>query len=342
MRAVRLVQPGKPVELFDIPMPAIGPSDVLVRVRAAGICHSDVHYRAGRSRVDPLPLTLGHEVAGEVADVGRSVRRLKPGDRVVLHYLVTCGACAYCASGHEQFCPDGKMIGHYTDGGYAEYIAVPERNALALPDNVPFEGGATLMCASATALHALRKGRIQGGETLAVIGVGGLGLSAVQLGRALGAREVYAVDTQPAKRGLAARYGAVPIDPAQGDPADQIRALTGGRGVDVTLELIGLPVTIRQALRAVAPMGRAVVVGLCDKPVEIDTYYELLGPEAELIGSNDHLLHELPLLLEYARRGVLDLSQVVSRTIPLDAAQINATLDDLEHFTAGVRTVIVP
>src|SRR5512146_429842 len=136
MKAVRLVRPGQPVELFAIPVPAFGHGDVLVRVRAAGICHSDVHYRAGRSRVDPLPLTLGHEVAGEVAEVGQGVRRLKPGDRVVLHYLVTCGACAYCASGHEQFCPDGKMIGHYTDGGYAEYIAVPERNALLLPENV--------------------------------------------------------------------------------------------------------------------------------------------------------------------------------------------------------------
>jgi propanol-preferring alcohol dehydrogenase len=342
MKAVRLVQVGKPLELCEIPVPAIGAGDVLVRVRAAGICHSDVHYRAGRSPVYPLPMTLGHEVAGEVAEIGSGVRHLKVGDRVVLHYLVTCGSCEYCAGGSEQFCAEGKMLGHYTDGGYAEYIAVPERNALVLPAEVPFEGGATLMCASATALHALRKGRLNGGDTLAVIGVGGLGLSAVQLGRALGAREVYAVDLQPAKRELAARYGAVPVDPALGDPAQQIRQMSGGRGVDVAVELIGLPVTMRQALLSLAPMGRAVVVGLCDRPLEIDTYRELLGPEAELIGSNDHLLHELPLLLDLARRGALDLSQVVSRTIPLEAAAVNQALDDLEHFTAGVRTVIVP
>ena len=342
MKAVRLVQPGQPLTLFDIPIPAIGPDDVLVRVRAAGICHSDVHYRAGRSPVFPLPMTLGHEVAGVVEQAGARVSRIKPGDRVVLHYLVTCGSCSYCASGNEQFCAEGKMLGHHTDGGFAEYIAVPARNALLLPDEVPFEGGATLMCASATALHALHRGRLRGGDTLAVIGVGGLGLSAVQLGRALGAREVYAVETQAAKRALAGQYGAVPVDPGEGDPADQIRRLTGGRGVDVSLELIGLPLTMRQALRSVAPMGRAVVVGLCDRPLEIDTYRELLGPEAELIGSNDHLLHELPLLLDYARRGMLDLSQVVSRTIPLEAGAINATLDELEHFSAGVRTVIVP
>lgn len=342
MKAVRLVQPGQPLELFDIPIPAVAAGNILVRVTAAGICHSDVHYRAGRSPVYPLPLTLGHEVAGVVEQVGAGVRRVQPGERVVLHYLVTCGSCSYCAGGSEQFCAEGKMLGHHTDGGFAEYIRVPERNALILPDEVPFEGGATLMCASATALHALRKGRLKGGETLAVIGIGGLGLSALQLGRALGARAVYAVDTQPAKRALAERYGAVAIDPAQGDAADQIRQRSGGRGVDVAVELIGLPLTMRQALRSLAPMGRAVVVGLCDRPLEIDTYRELLGPEAELIGSNDHLLHELPLLIEYARSGVLDLSQVVSRTIPLDAAAINAALDELEHFSAAVRTVVVP
>ncbi len=342
MKAVRLVQAGKPLEDFEIPVPTPGAGEVLVRVRAAGICHSDAHYRAGRSPAYPLPLTLGHEVAGEVVECGPGAQRLKPGARVVLHYLVTCGSCYYCSRGNEQFCAEGKMLGHHTHGGYAEYITVPERNAVPLPAEIPFEGGATLMCASATALHALRKGRLAGGETAAVVGVGGLGLSAVQLARALGARAVYAVDTQPAKRALAARYGAVPVDPAAGDPAAQIKALTGGRGVDVSVELIGLPVTMRQALLALAPMGRAVVVGLCDQPLQIDTYRELLGPEAELIGSNDHLLHELPLLIELARSGALDLGPVVSRTVPLQAGVINAALDELERGSAAVRTVIVP
>ena len=328
--------------LQEIPLPAVGPRDVLVRVRAAGICHSDVHYRAGRSPVHPLPMTLGHEVAGEVASVGTQVTQVKPGDRVCLHYLVTCGNCFYCSSGHEQFCPQGRMIGHHTDGGYAEYIAVPERNAVKLPVEIPFEQGATLMCASATALHALRKARLQGGETLAVFGVGGLGLSGIQLARALGAREVYAVDIYPEKLALAERYGAVPVNSAGGDPVKRIRQLTGGRGVDVALEMIGLPQTMKQALQVLAPLGRAVVVGIGDQPLEVDSYRELLGPEAELIGSNDHLLHELPLLLEFARSGALDLSQVVSRTVGLDARQINAVLDQLEQFTPQVRTVIVP
>ena len=342
MRAVRLTHVGQPLEMQDIPVPSLGDADVLVRVKAAGICHSDVHYRAGTSPVNPLPMTLGHEVAGVIEAAGKNVSRFKPGQRICLHYMVTCGNCYYCTTGNEQFCEQGKMIGHYTDGGYADYIVVPERSAVLLPAEIPFEQGATLMCASATALHALRKGRLKGGETVAVIGAGGLGMSAVQLARALGAREVYAVDIQPAKLALAQSYGAIPVDAGRGDPDAEIRRLSGGRGVDVAIELIGLPLTMKQALRSLAIFGRAVMVGITTHSLEVDTYHELLGPETELIGSNDHLLQELPLLIEYARSGVLDLSKVVSRTIPLEAGAINAALDDLEKFSAEVRTVIVP
>jgi D-arabinose 1-dehydrogenase-like Zn-dependent alcohol dehydrogenase len=190
MKAVRMVAVGKPLELFDVPVPAVGDRDVLVKVKAAGICHSDVHYRAGTSPVRPLPMTLGHEVAGIVEEVGRGAAgRLKAGDRVVLHYNLTCGDCWYCSTGNEQFCPDGLMLGHFTDGGYAEYVAVPARNALPLPPEIPFAAGATLMCASATSFHALRKARLRAGERAAVFGVGGLGMSAVQLAKAFGAIE---------------------------------------------------------------------------------------------------------------------------------------------------------
>lgn len=342
MKAVRFIQARQPLELQDIPIPTLGERDILVRVRAAGICHSDAHYRAGKSPVYPAPLTLGHEVAGRVESVGGKVSRVKVGDRVCLHYMVTCGDCYYCSSGSEQFCTHGRMLGHYTDGGYAEYIAVPERNAVHLPDEIPFEQGATLMCASATSLHALRRSRLKAGERLAVIGTGGLGISAIQLGRAFGALEVYAVDINPQKLALAEQLGAIPVNAAQDDPVQQIRRMTGGRGVDVALELIGLPATMEQALRSLAVFGRAVIAGITDRPMQVDTYHELIGPETELIGSNDHLLQELPLLIEYARRGILDLSNVVSRSVPLDASAINAVLDDLERFGGDLRCVIVP
>ena len=343
VKAVRMVAVGKPLEAFDIPVPRIGEKDVLVRVKAAGICHSDVHYRAGTSPVRPLPMTLGHEVAGVVEKAGAGVTTgVKPGDRVVLHYNITCGDCYFCSTGNEQFCPTGLMLGHFTDGGYAEYVAVPARNALPLPAEIPFEQGATLMCASATSFHALRKARLRAGERAAVFGIGGLGLSAVQLARAFGALEVFAVDRRPEKLELAARYGAIPINATQTDPVEEIKRLTAGRGADVALEVIGRASTMQQALRCLGPMGRAVIVGIGKEPLSVDSYRELLGNEAELIGSNDRLLQELPQLLEMARKGVLDTSRVVTRTIPLEPGAINAALDALEKYEGGLRTVIVP
>lgn len=326
----------------EVPVPKYGHGEVLVRIKAAGICHSDAHYRAGVSPAGPLPITLGHEIAGVVEAVGPGVTRVKPGDRVCLHYLVTCGQCHHCNRGQEQFCVHGRMLGKHRDGGYAEYIAVPERGVVALPDEIPFEHAAIMMCSSATSFHALRKGRLQAGETVAVFGAGGLGMSAIQLARGLGALEVYAVDINPAKLALAERFGAVPVNAAQTDPVAEIWRLTGGRGVDVALELIGLPLTMRQAVQVLGIQGRAVLAGIADRPFEVDSYRELLGNEGEIIGCSDHLLQEFPLLIEFARRRVLDLSHVVARIVPLEAGPINETLDALQHFAGEVRTVIVP
>ncbi|MEA3377607.1 MAG: zinc-binding dehydrogenase [Chloroflexota bacterium] len=342
MKAVQIVEIGGPLEQREIPVPEVGDRDVLVRVKAAGICHSDAHYRAGNSPVGPLPITPGHEVAGVVEETGDQVGNLEVGDRVCLHYLITCGDCPYCAQGSEQFCIEGSMIGKYRDGGYAEYIAVPARSAVLLPDEIPFEEGAIMMCSSATSFHALRKSRLTPGETVIIFGVGGLGMSAVQLAHAMGALDVYAVDINAERLAMAGRFGAVPINASEIDPVERVRSLTDGRGVDVALELIGLPLTMHQAVQSLAVFGRAVMVGIASQPLEIDTYRELLGREGEVIGASDHLLQELPLLVEYARRGILDLSSVVTGTAPLDADAINAALDQLEEFGGGVRTVITP
>lgn len=342
MKAIRLVEIGKPLQAQEIPTPSLGPDDVLVRVKAAGICHSDVHYRAGTSYAGPLPLTLGHEIAGVVEAVGTQVTSLKVGDRVCLHYLVTCGACYYCSIGSEQFCVRGRMLGKHTDGGFAEAIAVPSRNAVLLPDEIPFEHGAVLMCSSATSFHALRKGRLKAGESVAVFGVGGLGMSAIQISLAMGALDVYAVDINAEKLRLAEAFGAIPVNAADGDPVADIRRLTRGKGVDVAVEVIGLPATMKQAVQTLGPFGRAVLVGIGSAPFQVNAYTELIGREAEVIGCNDHLLSELPLLLEYARRGTLDLSRVVTRRVPLDADAVNETLDALERFKGDIRTVIAP
>lgn len=342
MKAIRFIGPKQPLEMQEIPIPEIGERDVLVKVKAAGICHSDAHYRAGISPVRPVPLTLGHEVAGIVEKIGVQVTNVKVGDRVCLHYNLTCGDCYHCSTGNDQFCEKVLMLGHYTNGGYAEYIAVPSRNAIRLPDEIPFEQGATLMCASATAFHALKKSRLKAGERAAIFGAGGLGQSAVQLAKAFGALEVYAVDINEEKLNLAKEYGAIPVNGKTVNPVKEIKRLTNGKGVDVAVEMIGLGQTMKQAIQVAGVMARVVIVGLSNKPIEIDTYNELLGNEVELIGSNDHHLQELPLLVEMACKKILDTSKIVTKTVPLDAEEVNEVLDNLEKFGSDVRTVIIP
>src|SRR5215475_13459049 len=245
MRAVRLAQVGKPLESADVSVPEIGASDVLIRVAAAGICHSDAHYRDGISKMDNLPLTLGHEVAGIVEQVGKDVSHVSRGDRVSVHYLVHCGNCEFCLRGFEQFCRSVEMIGKHRDGGYAEFIKVPGANAFRLPEEISFEVGAIMMCSSATALHALKKARFKAGESIAIFGFGGLGFSALQLARAFDCGDVYVVEINPAKLASIRRLGAISIDAKAGDPVEQIKEATAGRGVDVSLELIGSAKTMR-------------------------------------------------------------------------------------------------
>jgi len=342
MQAVRLTEIGQPLEMQEIPTPSLGDQDVLVRVRAAGVCHSDAHYRAGISPIAQLPITLGHEVAGTVERTGDEVSGFSAGDRVAIHYLATCGECHYCRLGYEQFCLTGQMIGKHRDGGYAEYIAVPARSVVPLPADIPFEAGAVMMCSTATSFHALRKARLQPGESVAVYGAGGLGMSAIQLARAFGALQVYAVDIDAGRLAMAEQLGAAPVDAAHLDPVASIRRLTSGKGVDVALELIGLPSTMQQAVRSLAIMGRAVLVGITDGSFPVRSYTEVLGKETEIIGASDHRIVELPLLFEFVRQGRLDLAQVITRRIPLDAAATNDALDNLQRYGAGVRTVIVP
>jgi len=209
-----------------------------------------------------------------------------------------------------------------------------------LPDEIPFEEGAILMCSSATSLHALRKARLRAGETVAIFGVGGLGISALQLARNFGAAQVFAVDINPRKLALAEHFGATPVNASERDAVDQIREMTNSRGVDVALELVGSPVTMRQTVQSLATLGRAALVGLTQEKFEIAPYAELLNKEAEVIGVSDHLASEIPLLLDLVRERKLDLSGDIIRTIPLDAPAINAALDRLEEFGDDVRTVI--
>jgi len=342
MRALQIAETGRPLQEVEPVDPVPGPGEIVVSVRAAGICRSDVHYRGGTRPVPSLPLVPGHEVAGIVDKVGPGVEQSRPGDRVCLHYLISCGACEACHRGVEQFCESGQMIGLDRPGGYAEQILVPARNAFPVPDTVPLDVAAVMMCSTSTSYHALRRGRLSVGESMAVFGSGGLGMSAIRLAQVMGAFEVFAVDINPVKLAAATSCGAIPVHAGEGDPVEQILAFTGGRGVDVALEMIGLSTAMGQAVASLAPGGRAVAVGITHDEFGLDPYRDLVGREAEIIGSADHLASEIPVLLEMARRGTLDLSGVITRTVPLDLAVVEEALIALEGFGDDIRTVILP
>lgn len=337
---MRLGQVGKPLENADVPVPEIGPSEVLIRIAAAGICHSDAHYRDGISSIGLLPVTLGHEIAGRIEKVGADIKHVRPGDRVCVHYLAHCGTCEFCVRGLEQFCRTGQMIGKHRDGGYAEFIKVPGRNAFVLPDQIPIEIGAIMMCSSATALHALNKARFKPGESIAIFGFGGLGFSALQLARAFDCDQIYVIEINPAKLALIEELGAVAFDANKGNPVEQIRDATNGKGVDVSLELIGSAKTMRQAVQCLGALGRAALVGLTAESMPIFPYTDLINKEGEIIGVSDHLAAELPTLIEFARSGKLRFPQDALRFVDLDAEQINASLDAFQNSIDHVRTVI--
>lgn len=302
MHAVRLNRLTAPLVDDDIPEPPVGEGEVLIDIRAAGICHSDAHYRAGGGSVS-LPLTLGHEIAGVVRGTGQ---------RVALHYL------------HD----DGRMLGKEVDGGYAESIVVPASNAVPIPDGVSFAAAAVMMCSTATAYHALRLAALRPGESVAILGFGGLGASAVQLARVMGAARVFAVDRVPEKMELAASFGATPAS------VDELR------DIDVVLDFAGHPPTTLQALRALARGGRIMIVAINLRALAIDPYRDVLAGERHIIGVSDHTREELVELLELAHRGVIDISRVITRRVSLEAAAINEVLDDLERGTKHLRTVI--
>ena len=234
------------------------------------------------------------------------------------------------------------MIGKYRDGGYAEYISVPSRCAFLLPDDIPFEHGAIMMCSSATSLHVINKARLKPGESVAIFGTGGPGISAVQLAQSFGALQVYAVDIRDNKLNIARQFGSIAINAKKTAPVNEILKLTGGRGVDVSLELIGLPDTMQQACKSLSIGGRAVLAGITDQNFEISPYYDLINKEAEIIGVSDHLAQEIPLLMDLVLQGKLNLSEVITHRVPLDAEAINNSLDLLERFGDDVRMVIIP
>lgn len=342
MKAARLHRIGVELSLDHVEIPDVGVEDVLVKIRASGLCHSDLNYRNGLSPVGKLPIILGHEIAGVVAGVGDKVKDLKEGDRVCIHYILSCGNCIFCSAGRENLCERYQMIGKNVDGGFAEYITVPARNALKLPEKIPFEQGAIIGCAVSTAFHALRRGRVSAGDTVAIYGVGGVGVHAVQLAaKIFGAERVIAVDISDEKLKTATKVGATEVvNASKEDPLERINEITEGKLANVVFEFIGARKTIEKAINCVGKGGRMVIVGIGSEDVRLSPYKIVIGREMEIVGVNDHLKSEMVQLIKLVGSGKIDLSDSITHRLPLE--DVNHGIEILENKIGNpLRIVIV-
>jgi propanol-preferring alcohol dehydrogenase len=262
MRAALLREIGKPLVIEEVPDPKPGFGEVVIRVKAVGICHSDLEIIEGKIPLPkPLPHILGHEVAGVVEVVGDGVTHLKPGDRVALSWLWwTCGRCRYCLVGRENICENQLNTGYSVDGGYAEFVRAPASHVLKIPDNVPFPEATSATDAVATPYRALTfASRVYPGDLVAVIGIGGLGHNAVQIAKVLGAK-VVAVDVLESKLEFAKELGAdYVVNASKEDPVKYIKDLGGA---DVALPTVESLKAMRQAYESLRPGGTLVLIGL--------------------------------------------------------------------------------
>jgi propanol-preferring alcohol dehydrogenase len=337
VRALVLEAFGGPLVARDIAVPAPGPHEALVRVRHVGVCGTDVKIRAGRLGLDVLPLVMGHEIAGEVAEVGREVRDVAPGDRVAVNFYVTCGRCAFCRAGRETLCPGVRQHGFTLDGGFAEYVRTPAANLCAVPDHVPLDRACIIGDAVATSYHAVtRRAQVRPGTTVAVVGVGGVGLHALQLARLAGGWTI-AVDVSDARLALARQLGAdAAVDARSGPFGAAVRRLTGGEGVDVVLELVGSEATLPQSVESLRRAGRLVFVGYTPEvPMSVMPHL-LVRHEHEIVGSRANTTQELREAIALVAQG--RVRPVVDQVFALD--EVERAFDALREGRALGRNVL--
>ncbi|MGI8915044.1 MAG: zinc-binding dehydrogenase [Chloroflexota bacterium] len=338
MRAARLYGPGMPLRLEEVPVPSPGIGEALLRVRAAGICHTELHMLDGVLNLGVVPLTPGHEVVGEVVEA-RGEGGPAAGRRVLLYYYVPCGACPYCQAGNDNLCPNvARQFGFTADGGYAEYMVAPFRSLLPLPDALGDDEAVGLACGGATALHTARAvAAVQPGETVVVYGVGGVGLYLVQICRLAGAR-VLAISRTPAKLALAGELGAdICINAGSDDPLAAVYAHTGEAGADVVFDLVAGADTMAIAPRMLARRGRLVFAGYGGEPFSVSPLWLVLR-ELQVRGAVGNTLAELRETIDLAAAG--QLRSVIGRSYPLE--EINVALTALRAGTLIGRAIVRP
>ena len=340
MRAIRLTAPGRDPALDHVPVPIPGPDEVRVAVRSCGLCGSDLKIIAGDTRAAELPLTLGHEAAGIVDEVGAEVRNVAVGDRVVVDPMFGCGACRSCCSGHANRCPQLRVLGLGAPGAHADHTVAPSANVHALPDRIDLRLGAILADAVAGPLHALERSGAARGDAVVVYGLGGLGLHAAMLLDQLTGAHVIGVDTSDAALARAGRFGVAEVFDGR-DPrvVERVRAATDG-GASAAFEFVGSPPVVEQALRSLAPGGTGVVVGVSSDRLHLGLRQEtLVGRELQLIGSLGYRPEHLKRLIELIDSEALSIDGTITHVFPLEGyADALAALRD--RSSGAIRVVV--
>lgn len=342
MKAARFFGVNEPLRIEEVPVPQIKEDEVLVQIKAVGLCGSDVHIvYEGVTRPAFHPIILGHEPSGIVAKTGGSVNGWDIGTRVAIYPIIYCGSCPRCITGHSEICSEQEVLGVHRDGGLAEYIAIPAKNLVKLPDNISFSIGAIITDAVATPFHALiDRAQLRSGESVAIFGSGGLGLHAVQIARMAGAKQIFVVDIQDNQLEKAKQLGAdITINPRYESPIEVIRNRTNGYGVDVAAEFIGLQETISQAAKSVVPGGRVVVSGIGPEPIQLMTTTTFVRKQLSLLGSFGLTKQTVEQLAQLASNGRMNLQDSITHTFNID--DINTALHYLHHKIDNPTRIII-
>lgn len=318
------------LELRDFPDPSPGPGQVVVKMRAAGLCGSDLPpYRSSPEElIDRASIIAGHEPCGEVAEVGDGARGVAVGDRVMVHHYSGCRRCEHCLTGWTQLCIEGsKVYGAHEHGGDADYELVEDYMCVPMPDALSYEAGAACACGTGTAYQALKRLGISGRDTLAVFGQGPVGLSATCLGAAMGAR-VVAIDPVPERRALATKLGAwETIDPGDSDAVDVVHGLTQGKGADATLDATGIEQARLNAVHSTRIWGRACFVGERGT-VTFEPSPDIIHRQLTLMGSWTFSTTVLAELADFVVDRAVPLDDLITHRFPLAEAEAAFKLFD--------------
>lgn len=328
---------GKPLRIEDVPIPEIGPEEVLVETRCCGICGTDLHILKGFGYVPKLPHILGHEPAGVVAKVGSKVTHLRPGDHVVPHLFFTCGECYYCRAERDQQCLNLKgLLGVLSPGAFAEYFKAPGANLFPLSEKVPFDVGGLVADAVVTAVHAVGRSGLQAGETAVVLGAGGIGQVLIQLLRSRGIR-VVAVSRSDAKLALARECGAhLVLRSGEPETASTLREFTGTGGAQCVFDCVGSAQTLRDSADYVIRCGRIIVIGEERDDTPINTT-EIAQRELEIIGSRNGTRRDTVEAIKLLEAGVVN--PPIAQRFRLE--EINEAYDAVRHGASGRVVVVV-